>query len=90
MTWTHTLLQALLIISMALIYVSESSADRQSVKFEYSIFNDYYIECMSFHDGTGTVEIFTDGKVILTCADGYHPDNPLRLKVGDENIKRDY
>lgn len=42
----------------------------KSATFEYSALDDYYLECLSYHDGTGKVLIRTDGTYELSCADG--------------------
>ncbi len=49
---------------------------KHELLIKYSDLNDYYISCMSWHDGTGNIIIDTEGTYTLTCADGHAPSEP--------------
>ena len=53
------------------------------VNLKYSGLDDYYLECMSLHDGTGYVIIMSDGNYRLYCADGHeaYQEHPIRIPV---------
>ena len=59
----------------------EEPVEREPIRFKYSDFDGDYIDCMSWHDGTGYVILEGDGTNRMTCADGHkssdkHPIRP--------------
>ncbi len=57
------------------------------ISFKYNDLDNYYIECMSLHRGTGHVIIKSDGKTELYCKDGHKPGDPHISRVGSKLLK---
>ncbi len=79
LNWLHYSL--IFLTGMLVMHLLEPSIE--DVKLEYSSLDTYYLDCMSWHDGTGDVIINTQGEVVsLTCADGHAPEVPRhRIKT---------
>ncbi|MCP3921289.1 MAG: hypothetical protein GY714_01760 [Desulfobacterales bacterium] len=59
---------------------------------KYSDLDDYYVDCMSWHDGTGYVKMNsignTEGTYSLTCADGHAPSDKHPIKYKQNSLIR--
>ena len=69
-----------LIVFMILVYSAATYKPLKLAEFEYSDLDNYYLECMSKHHGTGKVGILRDGSYNLICADGHSPYEPHKSK----------
>ena len=75
-------IQSTLIFILAFIVLSITGLNKSDCEFpplKYNDLNDYYIACMSWHDGTGHVILNIDKAGMLTysltCADGHAPSD---------------
>ena len=65
---------AIFVFGMFVMWLFITGTSKASLK--YSDLDQYYIDCLSWHRGTGYVIIDLEGKLKLTCADGHAPDDP--------------
>ncbi len=54
--------------------------DSENITIKYSDLDNYYIECLSLHRGTGDIIINVDGTYSFTCADGHAPSDTHPIK----------
>lgn len=80
MSRVFPLLLCALIGSSLALDQSDSFRTQLVVEIRYKDFDQYYLDCMSFHDGPSTIRIFDDGSLELTCEDGHAPHEPHRIK----------